>query len=78
MKPYSNKIIYNECQIQETSYTTNVIDKDDHIQELNVEEVSYIRTIVYKEDQTQRMPYSNKKNSEKMLARTWPKIKNFS
>ena len=53
MKPHSKKIIYNEYRIQETLYTTNVIDKDDHIQELSIEEISYTKTIVYEEDHIQ-------------------------
>ena len=50
---------------QETSYTRNVTDKDDHIQELNIEELSYTRTtsIIYKD----QVSYTR-------LSKTTPKI----
>ena len=55
-RSYTTKTIFKirsytkEGHLQETSYTMNVIDKDDHIQDFDIEEVSYTRTVVYEDD----------------------------
>ena len=44
-----------QAPCQETSYTRNVVDTGDHVQELNIEKVSYTKTIAYKNTSIARL-----------------------